>query len=634
MEQIRVLDSQVANLIAAGEVVDRPAGVAKELCENALDAGASAITVEIKNGGVSFLRVADNGCGMSRTDAENCVLRHATSKISKAEDLDAIQTLGFRGEALAAISAVSRFSILTKRESDAFGSKLEFSEGKLISCEDAGCPDGTTVLVEDLFYNQPARRKFLKRDQTEQGAVLQYVQRLAVAFPKVSFTFLTETGRKFSTPGDGQTLSAIRAVFGKEISDSLFEVDYTLENLRVTGFVSRPEAAKNTRSHQCFYINSRFVKSKTMFAAMTDAFRSYLKSDRHPICFLYLKTAFADVDVNVHPAKLEVRFSDERLVYRAVYGAVRSALTLLTNPFAAQTQSFEPERIPRLPESEQIRFAALPTREPGAPIREEKPQKTLNVASPSFSAQTQRTYPRFSAPGSEEKMQQYRAILFAQNEPAQSEMKAPQASGAAGEIEEDNPLKEDGVYLGAVFQAFLLYETASALYIIDKHAAHERILYESLIKKEDRVGEQMLLVPAIVKLDPMESSAVTEALDEINAAGFLLDAFGENTFALRGVPAEYSGLGEGALQEAISSLANELLRGGKASAHREAVWDRALYTAACKAAMKAGLSDSREDCLWVIEKLKELKNVFVCPHGRPIVTVFNRRDFEKLFFRA
>lgn len=637
MEQIRVLSSQLANLIAAGEVVDRPASVAKELCENALDAGARHITVETRAGGTVFLRVTDDGKGMSELDARQCVLRHATSKISTEDDLAAIGTLGFRGEALAAISAVSNFSILTKRPEEAFGRKLCFSAGELLSCEEAGCPDGTTVIVEDLFFNQPARRKFLKRDATEQAALLQYMQRIAIAFPAVSFKCISEGAIKFQTPGDGDTLSAIRAVYGREVSASLFPVEYTLDNLRVHGFLSRPEEARPTRSLQCFYVNARYVKSKTMLFAMDDAFKSFLKSDRHPVAFLFLETAFSDVDVNVHPAKLEVRFSDEKNVYRAVYSAIRTALGTLTNPFGAP-QSIEPEIIPPLPKAEQMRFRPL---EPRAP----QPARPLTVSAP-FSAPRETSFPTAAYSTDTAKMPKLQAALFeltkapAPLTPENDKSAAPSESALPSEpcepsVEENNPFcEEGGKYLGAVFQAYLLYELSDKLYVIDKHAAHERILYEALRKQGPVSAQQMLAVPVIVSVDAMEAAALTDAADEMQSVGFLLDPFGENTFALRGVPLEFSGLGQTALSDAVSTFANELIRGGKARDTRRAMWDRTLFTVACKAAMKAGRLDRESDCLWIIEKLREMKNVFVCPHGRPIVTVFDQHSFEKLFFRA
>ena len=639
MPNIQVLSSVLANLIAAGEVVDRPASVAKELCENALDAGASQITVESKAGGTVLLRVTDNGCGMSEEDAKQCVLRHATSKIRTEDDLAAIGTLGFRGEALAAISAVSRFSILTKRPEDTLGHKLIFEAGKLVSSEEAGCPDGTTVLVEDLFYNQPARKKFLKRDATEQAALLQYMQRLAVSFAHVGFKCISDGAVKFQTSGDGKVLSAIRAVFGKEVSDTLFAVDYCLDGLTVTGFVSRPEEARPTRSLQCFYVNSRYVKSRTMLFAMDDAFKSYLKSDRHPVAFLFLKTALSDVDVNVHPAKLEVRFSDERAVYRTVYSGVRSALMALTNPFGAPASSPEPEVIPELPKSEQMRFTPL------TPRRQDKADKFVSAP---FAPARPPVYPWTSAHPPADAMPKYHASLFSDPapSPAQSPVtahpapKAPPASvpeppAQEEEVPENNPLNnENGRYLGAVFQAYLLYEADETLYVIDKHAAHERILYEALRAPAPTRARQMLLSPAVIPVDAMQYAALESAQNELCDTGFVLEPFGENTFILREIPMEFTGLGEGALIAAVEGFAEELLRGGSAAERRRALWDRTLFTVACKAAMKAGRMDSESDCLWIIAKLRELKNVFVCPHGRPVISAFDKHSFERLFFRA
>ncbi|MBP3686708.1 MAG: DNA mismatch repair endonuclease MutL [Clostridia bacterium] len=657
MAKINVLSSQIANLIAAGEVVDRPASVAKELCENALDASATQITVETRGGGTTYLRVTDNGCGMPREDAQSCVLRHATSKIRTEEDLEAIGTLGFRGEALAAISAVSHFSIITKRAEDEFGHNLVFESGEMISCDPAGCPDGTTMMVSDLFYNQPARRKFLKRDATEQAALLQYMQRIAVAFPDVSFKCICDGAVKFHTPGDSKTLSAIRAIYGKEVSDTLFEVEYTSENLRVHGFLSRPEYARPTRSLQCFYVNERYVKSRTMLFAMDDAFKSFLKSDRHPVSFLFLNTDVSQVDVNVHPAKLEVRFSDERAVYRAVYTAIRSKLTELTNPFAPK-QSHEPEVIPELPKSEQMHFRPL---EP----RREKNSDHMHVASPS--AAVKKVYPWASAHDVAKPMTHMAAALFETketevtsapllvDEPSKNATEsvkeastnqttifgaarvenAPQAETDAEAEEANNPLQnEAGRYLGAVFSSYLLYELDDTLFVIDKHAAHERILYESLRREDPTRARQVLLAPVVIRLDAMEAAAIADATEELAQIGLQLEPFGDATFALREIPVEFSGLGESALIAMVTGFAEELLRGGSAKERRRALWDKTLFTVACKAAMKAGRSDSEQDCLWVIHQLKKLNNIFVCPHGRPIISSFDKHSFERLFFRA
>lgn len=643
MSKINVLSAQIANLIAAGEVVDRPASVAKELCENALDAGATQITVEARAGGTALLRVTDNGCGMSAEDAKKCVLRHATSKIRTEGDLEAIETLGFRGEALAAISAVSHFSILTKRTEDDFGSNLIFECGDLVSCEEAGCPDGTTIVVSDLFYNQPARRKFLKRDATEQSALLQYMQRIAIAFPAVSFKCICDGAVKFHTPGDGKIISAIRSVYGKEVSDTLFEVNYTFENLTVTGFVSRPEYARPTRSLQCFYVNSRYVKSRTMLFAMDDAYKSFLKSDRHPVSFLFLKTEFSNVDVNVHPAKLEVRFSDERAVYRTVYSAIRTKLTELSNPFSAP-KICEPEVIPDLPKNEQMRFTPLTPRTPKnegirveSPLASSKPQIYPWVTPKTPPAMTHMSAALFRhqsvSKNEEENEPQKESVASREIEP--HEESSPDKSNVVEEIPENNPLRDDGgKYLGAVFHSYLLYELDDTLYVIDKHAAHERILYETLRKDDPTRASQVLLTPVVVKLDAMESDALLSSLEELKKVGFALDVFGENTFALREIPVEFSGLGDTALCSVISGFADELLRGGSAAERRRALWDKALFTVACKAAMKAGRVDTDADCLWIIEKLREIPNIFVCPHGRPIITTFDKHGFEKLFFRT
>ena len=333
MSVINLLDPQTANLIAAGEVVDRPASVVKELLENSIDSKATKIVAEIRNGGNTLIRITDNGCGMSYEDAALCVKRHATSKIKDPNDLFNINTLGFRGEALAAISSVCRFTVMTKRAEDQTGTKFSILGDEILYYDEFGCPDGTTILVEDLFLNQPARQKFLKKDSTESAAVLQTVQRIAVSHPEISFTFISNNETKLQTVGDSKLESAIYCVYGKEFSSSLTKLDYKSENgIALSGFVTRPEASRVNRSFQSFYINNRFVKSKTMLFALEDAYKSYMKSDRFPGCVINLTLDPSKVDVNVHPAKLEVRFSDERSVYNAVYFGVRRALSNQMSP--------------------------------------------------------------------------------------------------------------------------------------------------------------------------------------------------------------------------------------------------------------------------------------------------------------
>ena len=652
MARIHILDALTANLIAAGEVVERPANAVKELLENALDAGAKRVTVEIRQGGAESISVTDDGCGMAAEDLPLCVLRHATSKIRTSSDLDAVGTLGFRGEALAAISASSRFTILSKRREDPFGHQITCVGDEIGAVEECGCADGTTVLVRDLFFNQPARKKFMKQARTESAAVLQIVQRVAVSRPDVAFKLTSDGAVKLQTPGSGKADEAIWAVYGGEFAGSIVPVSRETGSLSVTGFVTRPEKSRSNHSYQSFYVNGRYVKSRTMQFALEEAYKSFVKSEKFPGCVLFLTIPPEDVDVNVHPAKLEVRFQDERSVYGAVYGAVRGALEKLSNTLARDTY-----------------FAALEKRgdkggEEVKPIRESAPYRPVTGAPrpvsadlPLFARAVEKKKPlpdpdRKAAPGEVETLRPFRpeekeppapAVtappVAPPPAPAVQETPAPPPEqlaipGVLGEKKENNPLSEGCVLRGVLFEAFLIVEAAGAVYFIDKHAAHERILYEGMKKShEDAKFVQYLLEPVVLALTPTESATLTEHLKEMATAGFLLEPFGQDAFLCRGVPQDLSGLSGADLSDLLSATAKELSLGGRASGAGDKLFDRTLYSMACKAAVKAGIPSTEADHLWIIEKLREMDNVIVCPHGRPILAKFTRKQIEDLFLR-
>ncbi len=649
MPNIHVLDAQTANLIAAGEVVERPANAVKELLENAMDAGASRIIVEIRQGGEELLSVTDDGCGMSAEDLALCVKRHATSKIRTPEDLDAIGTLGFRGEALAAISASSRFTILTKRAEDPFGHQITCEGEKIGEVTECGCADGTTVLVRDLFFNQPARKKFLKRPQTEASAILQYVRLLAVSRPEIAIKLISDGVTKLQTVGNGKTDDCIYSVYGGEFAGSIVPVSRQNGSLSVTGFITRPEKSRNNHSYQSFYVNRRCVKSRTMQFALEDAYKSFVKSEKFPGCVLFLSIPPEEVDVNVHPAKLEVRFRDEKSVYGAVYGGVREALEKLSNDLARETyfsaleqekdpapireaQPYQPVVHPPRPVKQEASLFAravekrrfVPPAEQPAPAPEIVPARPFadlsKEAEKIISIQKERTpAPQAPVSAAEEKTV----------EPEQLTL-----PGVAGEKKENNPLCDGGALRGVLFNAFLVYETENAVYFIDKHAAHERILYEGMKEKhEDAKTVQMLLEPLALTLTPTESACLAEHLEEMVDAGFLLEPFGGETFLCRGIPQHLSAMSQADLSDLLASAARELSLGGKASGAGDKLFDRTLYSMACKAAVKAGIPSTEADHLWLIEKLKELDNVIVCPHGRPILARFTKKQMEDLFLR-
>ena len=665
MAKINLLDTQTANLIAAGEVVERPANVIKELLENAIDAGSQAIVTEISGGGIDLIRITDNGGGMEKEDIPLCVRRHATSKIKNSEDLAAISTLGFRGEALAAISSTSRFTVMSKRREDDLGHQLVMEGEETVSFEECGCADGTTVIVQDLFFNQPARRKFLKRAQTESAAILQYLQRIAISHPEIAFKHIADGQVKLQTVGNGKLIDCIYSVYGQEFSSALTEVDHTEGALHLHGFITRPEMGRTNHNFQSFYINSRFVKSGTMRFGLEDAYKSFVKSEKFPGCVLFLTLDPEKVDVNVHPAKLEVRFDDERSVYNAVYHAVRNTLTGLSNRLAKD----EYTRAVKIAEA---RSGVIPpkiaeTKAPPTPSAEvqsgtyREAKNELSLFSSAASRGKTKLIPEEKSTPSKtvvekislEKIFEEKKEIppqkaetakpaepLREEKPKQEEVKteAPAEQMAMESVlpkeNENNPLSLLGTIRGTVFNAYIIYETGESLYLIDKHAAHERILYEALKKNHKSDSVQLFLEPMLLTLTPSESAALAEHLKEMEEAGFLLEEFGDTSFLLRGIPLEFVALSGDAIKKLIEESAAELMMGGVGKGAGEKRFDRTLYSMACKAAVKAGIPSTDADHKWIVEKLREIDNVIVCPHGRPVLVPFTKKQIENLFLRT
>ncbi len=607
MDIINVLDAQSANMIAAGEVVERPAAALKELLENAIDAGASTVSVEIRDGGITLIRVSDNGCGISEGDLPKALLRHATSKIKSGADIDGVCTLGFRGEALAAISAVSKMSIITRQEDSNFGNVLTSDENG-VSVEEVGCPVGTTVLVEGLFYNTPARRKFLKRDATEASACRAVAEKLAVANPNVAISFVSDGELKFATNGGGDLKNAIIDAMGSAFAKGLISVNGEAEEVAVSGFVTAPDAAKGKSTAQSTFVNGRYVVAKTVQAALKEAFKSYIPHDRYPAAVLFITVPPKFIDVNVHPAKTEIKFANERLVYEAVYYAVRSALgrqdaftgteddIFVTGgdikPQAERTLYEEKPEIPAMKQSTVFKaFDFAPSTN-----YEEAPQiniPTVSKEAPQAEAST------FSAPP-----------LKQQYEQAELE-KAPKFR-----------------YVGEAFDAYIIAETSEALYIIDKHAAHERILYEQL-RKSTTAESQLLLAPQIAELSAEDVRLLLDNRDYLYSLGFDIDAFGDTSIAVRSLPATLNT--KTALAPLLEQFAATLAAGGNLPYEERC--DRALFTMACKAAVKAGIHSEAHDNIWIISRLFEDGSIKYCPHGRPVAKVFTKREADKWFDR-
>ena len=651
MAAIQVLPKHIAELIAAGEVVERPASVVKELLENAIDAGASAITAEIRNGGVSYIRVTDNGCGIAREDVPKAFLSHATSKLHTAQDLDAILTLGFRGEALASVAAVAHVELLTRQSGEETGTAYAISGGVQERCDTAGCPLGTTIVVRDLFYNTPARMKFLKKDVSEANAVADVVERIALSHPEISIRFIREGKQTLITPGDSNLLSVIYSVFGRVFAEGLLPVSYTLDGVEVTGYVSRPTSARPTRSMQYFFLNNRSIRSRAIASSMENAFKNAIMIGKFPACVLHISVPAQLVDVNVHPAKTEVRFSDERRVGACVYYAVRSAIETdetrpkadlskvaqKATPAAVQLQMVEDDDLPKtkkqdfwknMPAADYRQGAQPPKQKPKQPASPplqqrpaaEPPRKTVSSAVMSAPSTGNPFQPAVDEPDVISAFRQRQQAKPA--EPAQDVQPAPAVKVTAHEA--PRPLR----LIGEAFKTYILCEYDGKLYIIDKHAAHERIIFNRLkeTKKED--ARQVLLTPVQIALSKEEYNGILSNLSVFEDCGFLIEDFGNNCVVARECPML---LDTDDVQDVVLEIAENLLS-HKTDIQAEKI-NRIYETAACKAAIKAGNKNSTAELKALAERVLYHDDVRYCPHGRPVLIEMSRYDLEKQFGR-
>lgn len=647
MPKIQVLEKQVAELIAAGEVVERPSSVIKELVENSVDAGASVITVEIRRGGISFMRVTDNGCGIAAEDVPTAFLRHATSKISRQDDLDSIMTLGFRGEALASISAVSHVELLTKAAGAETGTRYVCGGDEEAAMEEAGCPQGTTIIIRDLFYNTPARMKFLKKDSTEGNSVAGVLDKMALSHPEISFRFIRDGKEQLRTPGDNKLSSAVYGVYGKEFLSTLIPVDYEYEHVRVTGFVSAPSGSRPTRSMQNFFINGRYIRSRTAMAALEEAYKGSIMVGKFPACVLHLALSFAAVDVNVHPAKLEVRFVNERPIFDAVYHAVKSALNAgdrpkvmewkrpAVQPFAPVLEKQEQTQLPQPPKPAKpvgsAPFKAPPAWKTAA-LRDSAPDKDTFH---SFAERVVEDAEPEPVPTVRESA--VPPVLAEKKRPLEG-LKPPVAPAESAEKEKpaapEQPRPIVGEFhsriLGEAFGTYILVEySQDELMMIDKHAAHERLLYEKL-KASGGSGEaQALLEPVPVTLEKDEYSAILARREELLKAGFEVEDFGTGTVLVRSVPLLLDG---GDAAAAVMEIAGYLASFKKDFTTEHLDW--VYHNVACRAAMKAGDTTRREELISLAEELERNPQVRYCPHGRPVYIILKRRDIERQFGRA
>lgn len=702
MGVINVLDKHIAELIAAGEVVERPSSVIKELVENSIDAGAKNITVEIKNGGTTFMRVADDGCGIYRDDIKKAFLRHATSKVKTANDLDMISTLGFRGEALASISAVSRLQVITKNENEEIGSCYEIEGGDEISLEEAGCPTGTTFVIRDLFYNIPARSKFLKKDVAEGNAVSALMDKIVLSHPEVAFTFIRDGKQVLRTFGDGKLLSAIYSVFGKDFAKGLIPVDYTLDSVTVKGYISKPINSRPNRNMQNFFINGRFVKTRTGMAALEEAYKGSIMVGKFPSAVLQLTVPYEIIDVNVHPAKIEVRFINERPVFDAIYHAVKTALQQgderkqihfkentafneikKVNPFnnaqavfakAENTPAEKPikpiERIePVLKNSEPKPYNPFDELD----LKDEKPKPVsidnlkMSDSSNPFDIYSKQAIKRNSelenkkAEFSKQKLEKAEQLILKATQQEESlpkqEITVDDLTAESTETpietevskKEVKPLKEisenktdnnDALtelpkeqtklrFLGEAFNTYIIVEkNDNEVLIIDKHAAHERIIYEKLKADSGSANVQYLLTPITVTLDKIDYDAAVSNLDMFAKCSFDVEDFGNGTLLVRSAP-QYLAATE--IADCITEMSGYIASGKKDIYTEKMDWF--YHNVSCRSAIKAGNKSTVQelmDIAWTLEKNPQIK---YCPHGRPICIVMTKYEIEKQFGR-
>lgn len=615
MPHINVLPKEIYQLIAAGEVVERPSSIVKEMIENSVDAGAKNITVEIKNGGSSYIRITDDGCGIERQDVRNVFVSHATSKISRAEDLGSIGTLGFRGEAMASISAVARVELLTRADNEDIGTRYEIAGSEEVSLDDAGCPNGTTIVVRDLFYNTPARMKFLKKDVTEGNSVAGIVDRMAMSHPEISFRFIRDGKQALVTSGNGQLKSAIYSVLGKEISDGLIEVDYTYENMRVKGFVSTPVTSRKSRSLQFFFINNRMVKSTTIMAALEQAYKNSIMVGRFPMCVLDIEINTALVDVNVHPAKIEVRFANEKPIFDLVYYGVKSAIEADRTVKQAE---FTPklEQLYEAPKAEEKTYSS---RLDFFKKKDEPPVQQTFKLTPKEDFYQKATV---HAPAQ-------RLEVDKPNEPEQSKVVPAEISKPEDAICDDNDKSNVSFRLiGEAFKTYLIVEIENELYFIDKHAAHERMNYEKFTS-EASVEVQMLLSPVAVNLSKDEFNTLCDNIDLLMQCGFEVEAFGDSAVLVRSVP---SLAGDSDVEDLVLEIAQKLLE-HKTDITPEKI-DWIYHSASCRGAVKAGDNTSPEEQELFVKKLLSMPNIRFCPHGRPVFIKISKYDIEKQFGRV
>lgn len=668
MPKINILPKEVYSLIAAGEVVERPLSIVKEMIENSIDAGSKHITVEIKNGGTTYIRITDDGCGIAKEDVKKVFISHATSKIADAEDLNSILTLGFRGEAMASISAVAKVELLTRVSGEELGTRYEIHGGREMDFADAGCPEGTTIVVRDIFFNVPARMKFLKKDVTEGNSVQGIVERMAISHPEISFRFIREGRQVLVTSGNGDLKGTVYSVFGKELSDTLVPVDYTFEGMRVTGFVSRPHQSRKSRAMQFFFINSRLVKSTTAMAALEQAYKNNIMVGRYPACVLNIEIDAKLIDVNVHPAKIEVRFVNEKPVFNLIYYGVKTAIetgdSVKEDDFGTsydgrpyknlEKHSVKVDFLKKEEPPKQMKFSSKPLNDfwqvasPSKPIEHKRKDsygnaedyvisagntldKLDNAITTDYSVSV-----KIDFSDSGEKRDNSEDVILIDDSQSAGERLFGIADNTPDkdnsdviEIKAENEIAPEFTVVGEAFNTYIIVQIENNLYYIDKHAAHERMNFERLkAQAKDNISTQILLAPVAVKLSAEEYSVVTENLPLLAKCGIIAEDFGNMTVIVREIPS----LLEGAdAKDLIIETAGKLLE-HKTDLEPDKM-DWIFHSASCRSAVKGGDYTTPEERELFVKKLLSMPNIRYCPHGRPVMIKISKYEIEKQFGR-
>jgi DNA mismatch repair protein MutL len=603
---INILDSETINKIAAGEVVERPSSVVKELVENAIDAGSTAVTIEIKDGGITFIRITDNGCGISRDDIPKAFLRHATSKIKSVEDLLSVSSLGFRGEALSSIAAVSQVEMITKTADDVSGYRYTCDGGEEKSLDEIGAPEGTTIIVRNLFYNTPVRRKFLKTAATEAGYVSSLVEHLALSHPDISFRFINNNQNKLHTSGNMNLKDIIYGVYGRDTANSLIEIDGRTQDIKMSGFIGRPVIVRGNRSYENYYINGRYIKSSIITKAIEDAYKGFIMSHNYPFTAIHFAIEPDIIDVNVHPQKMELRFSKNNYVYDFVYATIVSALKNMDLAVAVKLEDEKPHY-----EVNKII----------SPVKETKQQENL-IPAPNEKKREERLPEPFEV----KRSQQMIAEDSYKYEAAKSESRQ---MGLFTDSFLNENSKDKYRVIGQLFETYWLVEFEDKFYMMDQHAAHEKVIYERLVKKirESEADTQMILPPVMVELNMKEQQVLEDNIDVFKKIGFELENFGGKTYKITGVPANLPNIDYMQMfTELIDNMAEESSFGFELLAERVA-------TMSCKAAIKGNNKISYEEAKELIYELSQAENPFNCPHGRPTLIVMTKYEIERKFKR-